>query len=183
MAWLTRHGDGVRAALKVTPRAATSGVRGIEVDDAGQAYLAVRVNAPPEAGKANAALIRLLARRWRVPQRDLEVISGTSGRRYILGGETMSYLDAWRLFADVTGARRPVARIGPIITRLAGWTGDLWGKLSGHEPEANSAALALARLPKHYTSDRARRELGYEPGPFRQAVEDAWAWFLAHGYK
>ncbi|HLT00771.1 MAG TPA: DUF167 family protein [Geminicoccaceae bacterium] len=84
MAWLTRHGDGVRAALKVTPRAATSGVRGIEVDDAGQAYLAVRVNAPPEAGKANAALIRLLARRWRVPQRDLEVISGTSGRRKVL---------------------------------------------------------------------------------------------------
>ena len=107
---------------------------------------------------------------------------GQGGRRYILGGETMSYLDAWRLFADVTGARRPVGRIGPVITRLAGWSGDFWGKLSGHEPEVNSAALSLARLPKHYTSDRARRELGYEPRPFRQAVEAAWAWFTAHGY-
>jgi dihydroflavonol-4-reductase len=108
--------------------------------------------------------------------------AGRSGQRYILGGETMSYLDAWRLFADVTGARRPVARIGPVVTRLAGWSGDLWGKFSGREPEVNSAALALARLPKHYTSDRARRELGYQPRPFSQAVEDAWAWFLAHGY-
>jgi dihydroflavonol-4-reductase len=107
---------------------------------------------------------------------------GQNGRRYILGGETMSYLNAWRLFAEVTGARRPLCRIGPVVTRVAGWTGDLWGKLSGHEPDVNSAALALSRLPKHYTSDRARRELGYEPRPFRQSVEDAWAWFTAHGY-
>ena len=84
MIWLTRHPDGVRAALKVTPRAVSSGVQGVEVDGAGRGYLAVRVNAPPEAGKANAALIRLLARRWRVPQRDLQVVSGASGRRKVL---------------------------------------------------------------------------------------------------
>jgi dihydroflavonol-4-reductase len=107
---------------------------------------------------------------------------GRTGRRYILGGETMSYLDAWRLFADVIGVRRPLCRIGPVVTRLAGWGGDLWGKLSGNEPDVNSAALALAKLPKHYTSDRARRELGYAPRPFSQAVQDAWAWFVANGY-
>ena len=84
MAWLTRHAEGVRATLKVTPRAASSGVRGVEVDGTGQAYLAVRVTAPPETGKANAALIKLLARRWRIPQRDLEVISGAGARRKVL---------------------------------------------------------------------------------------------------
>lgn len=84
MDWLTRHAEGARAVLKVTPRAALSGVQGIEVDGAGQAYLAVRVNAPPEAGKANAALIRLLAKRWRMAQRDIEVISGASARRKVL---------------------------------------------------------------------------------------------------
>lgn len=84
MGWLTAHAEGVCAALKVTPRAASSGVQGLEVDAAGRCHLSVRVNAPPEAGKANAALIRLLARRWRVPQRDLEVVSGASGRRKVL---------------------------------------------------------------------------------------------------
>ena len=69
---------------------------------------------------------------------------GQSGRRYILGGETMSYLDAWRLFADVVGVRRPIGRIGPVITRLAGWGGDVWGRLSGTEPDVNSAARAGA---------------------------------------
>jgi uncharacterized protein len=84
MVWLTRHAEGVRVALKVTPRAASSGVQGIEVDGEGRGSLAVRVNAPPEAGKANAALIKLLAKRWHVPQRDLELISGASGRRKVL---------------------------------------------------------------------------------------------------
>ena len=84
MVWLTGCAGGVRAALKVTTRAVWNDVQGIEVDGAGREYLAVRVNAPPEAGKANAALIKLLARRWRVPQRDLELISGASGRRKVL---------------------------------------------------------------------------------------------------
>jgi uncharacterized protein (TIGR00251 family) len=84
MGWLTRHGGDARIALKVTPCASSDGVRGIEVDGAGRQRLAVRVSAPPEAGKANAAAIRLLARRWRMPQGDLEVVSGAGARRKVL---------------------------------------------------------------------------------------------------
>jgi uncharacterized protein (TIGR00251 family) len=84
MGWLTRHGAGAWVSLKVTPRAPNDGVRGIEVDGAGRQHLAVRVSAPPQAGKANAAVIRLLARRWRVPQADLEVVSGAGARRKVL---------------------------------------------------------------------------------------------------
>ena len=84
MDWLSRHPAGARVALRVTPRAHSSRVQGIEVDGAGQARLAVRVNAPPAAGKANAALIRLLASRWRMPQRALEVVSGAAGRLKLL---------------------------------------------------------------------------------------------------
>jgi uncharacterized protein (TIGR00251 family) len=84
MGWLTRHADGARVALRVTPRAASSRVQGVEVDGAGNVQLAVRVSAPPEAGKANAAVIRLLARRWRTAQRDLEVVSGAGARHKVL---------------------------------------------------------------------------------------------------
>jgi uncharacterized protein len=84
MSWLTRHAAGARVSLKVTPRAPTDSLRGIEVDGAGRQHLVVRVSAPPEAGKANAALIRLLARRWRIPQSAMEVVSGAGARRKVL---------------------------------------------------------------------------------------------------
>lgn len=76
--------DGVRLAVKVTPRAARSEVQGIEVDAAGQAHLAVRLTAPPESGKANAALIKLLAKRWRLPASDFRLVAGATARRKVL---------------------------------------------------------------------------------------------------
>jgi len=82
--WLSGRADGVRLAVKVTPRAAQSAVRGVEVDARGQAYLAVRVAAPPESGKANAALIRLLAKRWRLPASAVRLVAGASARRKVL---------------------------------------------------------------------------------------------------
>lgn len=70
--------------LRVTPRARDDGVIGVGTDGAGGHYLAVRVSAPPEAGKANAAVIKFLARRWRIPRGDLEVVSGATARRKVL---------------------------------------------------------------------------------------------------
>jgi dihydroflavonol-4-reductase len=107
---------------------------------------------------------------------------GQTGRRYLLAGETMTYLDAWRLFAEVTGARRPLGNVGPVFSFLAGRAGDLWGWISQREPNVNSGALKIAKLPKDYSSQRAVTELGYTMRPPRESVEDAWAWFKEHGY-
>ena len=82
--WLSGDAGGVRLAVKVTPRAARSAVQGVEVDARGQAYLAVRVAAAPDAGKANAALIKLLAKRWRLPASAVRLVSGATARRKVL---------------------------------------------------------------------------------------------------
>lgn len=82
--WFRRRSDGVRVSIKVTPRAARGGIKGVEIDARGDAYLAVRVAAPPENGKANAETVRLLARRLGVANRDLSVVHGMSGRRKVL---------------------------------------------------------------------------------------------------
>jgi uncharacterized protein (TIGR00251 family) len=82
--WLRRRADGVRLTVRLTPRAAQSAIDGIAFDAAGEAYLAVRVTAPPDGGKANAALIKLLARHWRLPAGDLRLVAGASARRKVL---------------------------------------------------------------------------------------------------
>ena len=107
---------------------------------------------------------------------------GQSGRRYILAGKTMSYLEAWRLFARVTGGRTPWFCPGPGILWLAGRTGDLVTQITGREPDVNSGAIALARVTKNYSSERARSELGYQTRPLDQTVHDTWKWFVEQGY-
>ncbi|MCP4327467.1 MAG: DUF167 domain-containing protein [Alphaproteobacteria bacterium] len=75
---------GVRIAVRLTPKAAHNRVQGIAVDGAGASALRVSVTAVAEKGQANAALIRLLAREWRVARRDLEIVAGHHDRRKVL---------------------------------------------------------------------------------------------------
>ena len=77
--------NGVLVTVKVTPRA-----RHEAVEPAGQdAALRVRVTEAPESGKANAAVIALLARHWRVPKSSLAMVTGGSSRikRILVRGE------------------------------------------------------------------------------------------------
>ena len=55
------------------------------VDEAdGGVALKVAVTAAPEGGKANAALLELLARAFCLPPRDLAVVRGATDRRKIV---------------------------------------------------------------------------------------------------
>lgn len=63
-------GEGRRVEVRVTPNASADEVR---VEDA---VIIVRTTATPEGGKANEAVLRLLARALDVPQSALELVRG-----------------------------------------------------------------------------------------------------------
>lgn len=60
--------------LRVQPRARRATL------EAAEGALKVQVTAPPEDGKANAAVIALLAETWRLPKSSFDVIKGQSAR-------------------------------------------------------------------------------------------------------
>ncbi len=60
--------------------------------------------------------------------------------------------------------------------------GDLVGRLTGREPDVNSAAAAMSAQRRHVSSARAQAELGYRPRPLGEAAAAAWEWFRANGY-
>ncbi len=86
---------GVRVALRVTPKASRPGIAGAGRDAAGRAFLKVRVGAPAQGGKANAAVIKLLAGAWDVPRSRICVVAGAKDRRKTLhvAGETEALLE------------------------------------------------------------------------------------------
>jgi dihydroflavonol-4-reductase len=106
-----------------------------------------------------------------------------AGRHYILAGENLSYLAAWKLFARVAGRPGPLIPAGPLVRIVAGRSGDLWGRLTGNEPDVNSAMIRMSRLQHYYSSQRAVDELDYRIAPFEDAVRTAWRWFRERGYK
>lgn len=107
---------------------------------------------------------------------------GQTGRNYILGGHNMRYVDGWRLFAEVSGGKKPWFCAGPLMRVLGARGGDVLCKITGREPDVNSAAVAMSSQYHYYSSRRAETELGYHCRPARETVEDAWHWFCEHGY-
>jgi hypothetical protein len=67
---------GAALAVRVTPRASKNKI----VDILSDGTVKVHLTAPPVEGKANAALIKFLAKVLDVPQNQLEVVAGTGGR-------------------------------------------------------------------------------------------------------
>lgn len=73
--------DGIELAIRVTPRAARTVATAVETDAQGQAWLAVRLAAPPVDGAANGALVRFLAEALEVAPSACRLVAGATGRR------------------------------------------------------------------------------------------------------
>ena len=76
--------DGITVAVRVAPRAARQRIGEIAKDAGGGRVIKIAVTAPPEGGKANDAVIRLLAKAWRVPKTSFSLISGAANRRKMI---------------------------------------------------------------------------------------------------
>lgn len=91
---------GVRVQLRLTPKASRDRIDGLAAEADGGTILKVSVTTVPEDGKANAALIKLLSKEWRVPKSAIEVVQGATDRRKVLHitgdpGELLARLEQW----------------------------------------------------------------------------------------
>ena len=72
--------DGLSLFLRVTPNAGKDAVEGVETRDDGTVVLRIRVKAVPDKGKANAAVVALLAKALGVPKTAITLTSGDTSR-------------------------------------------------------------------------------------------------------
>lgn len=76
--------EGVRLRLKVAPKAKRNAIGGLQPEADGGVALKVAVTAAPEDGKANAAVIALLAKEWGVAKTAISVVAGATDRRKLV---------------------------------------------------------------------------------------------------
>ena len=70
---------GLFLQIRATPKASRDEITGVSAD-----ALTVKVTAVPDKGKANEAVIEILAKTMRVAKSSFELVSGTTSRQKVL---------------------------------------------------------------------------------------------------
>jgi len=107
---------------------------------------------------------------------------GRQGELYILGNENLSYRDIFTKIANVVGVAPPKFAIPKFVALVAGFFGTLYGQVSGTTPNINHLTANMGYIEHCFDPSKARKELGLAATPVEQAIEDAYRWFIEHGY-
>lgn len=97
--------DGVALWLRLTPKGGRDAIEGVETLADGRTVLKARVRAAPEDGRANAALIELIAKALSAPKKAVTIRTGETSRvkKLFIAGDPAPYLAALARLAPTTG--------------------------------------------------------------------------------
>jgi dihydroflavonol-4-reductase len=102
---------------------------------------------------------------------------GVVGERYVLGGFDMSLREVLTEIADIAGRSPPKIRLPHAVVMPIAYVSEAWARLTGMNPIATVEEVRMSKKRMFFTSEKARRELGYTARPARLALEDAVRWF------
>jgi dihydroflavonol-4-reductase len=109
----------------------------------------------------------------------LALRKGVVGQNYILGGEDMSLKDILVEVASITGGKPPRVRIPYVLAYSVASIAELFAYVTNSdEPLATRDGVRMSRKIMYFSSDKARRELGYTSRPALTALHDAVNWFV-----
>jgi dihydroflavonol-4-reductase len=107
---------------------------------------------------------------------------GQIGQRYILGGDDVRLRDMLADIAQLVGRKPPTIELPrwplyPVALAAQGIA-----RFTGREPFVTVDGLKMSRYLMFFSSEKARRELGYRARPYVEGLRDALAWFQHAGY-
>ena len=107
---------------------------------------------------------------------------GRPGERYILCGENLAIHDVFKITAEVVGGIKPSFKLPTWTAKVVAATAETIGSALGIKPWVSRELVAGMEIQNWYSCEKARRELGYRITPFRQAVEESFAWYRKNGF-
>ena len=108
---------------------------------------------------------------------------GKIGERYILGARNMTLKEILTELAIITGGRPPRLRLPRNWVLPIAYLSEAWTQLThGDEPRVTVTGVRLAKKRMFFSTDKARRLLGFNPQPIEKALRQAVDWFKENGY-
>jgi len=103
---------------------------------------------------------------------------GKSGEVYILGGERIELTLLHNLVQKVLGKKSPVITFPLPIAKIVAPLAELYYKITKTKPVLTRYALETVFSNSEISSEKARRELGYQPMKLVRSVTDTVSWWL-----
>jgi len=107
---------------------------------------------------------------------------GRAGERYILGSENLTLEAILMKMAAITGRKAPAVQLPYAVAYAAGVVTTTWSRVTGRAPRVPLDAVRMAKKKMFVSHEKARRELGFSPGPADGALRAAIDWFSVNGY-
>lgn len=107
---------------------------------------------------------------------------GQPRRRYLVGGENLSFDQLWSRLGAISGRRAPRRRMPHVAALLAGVVDEARCRVLRADPVVPLEGVRMARHHMHVESRRAAEELGVAPSGIDGALDDAVRWYRDNGY-
>jgi dihydroflavonol-4-reductase len=104
-----------------------------------------------------------------------------SGTKYLLSGHWVPVAEVGAMVAKITGVPAP-GFVCPAWLALCGapFLG-IFDRLRGRQPLYTAMSIKSLQYHRHVSHEKATRELGYQPRPFRETLADTLQWFREAG--
>jgi len=106
---------------------------------------------------------------------------GKPGERYLIGGDNPSVKELLDEYHRLGGARPPRLSLPFFVTDVAGAMEEMRWKVFGANPMLSRGKACAARHDWAYSSEKAKRELGYTYTPWREVLSKTVDWMKAKG--
>lgn len=105
---------------------------------------------------------------------------GRSGERYILAGENITIQELFTMIAEEAGVPAPAFRIPNAMIFALGRLGDFM-ESHGKKGALSTENAWTATLFHWFDSSKAKKELGFNPRPARDAIRSSVSWMKKNG--
>jgi dihydroflavonol-4-reductase len=107
---------------------------------------------------------------------------GSPGERYILGGENLTMKEILDVLSELSGRPAPGIRMPFGLAMAYARLSTTLSAITGKPPRAPLDGVRMASKKMFVSSAKAERDLGYEPGSAREALDKAVRWYRENGY-
>ena len=106
---------------------------------------------------------------------------GRPGERYILGGQDLTLRQILTEIARLVGRKPPSIRLSASVVLPIAYIAEAFARVTRRPGRITVEAVRMSRKRMFFSSDKAKRELGYEWRPPTEALRDAIAWLREQG--